>query len=264
VALSEDQRALLRLLLAGDTYEQVADVLGTSPEEVERRAREAATELERDPDPDLSSPEVYARLESLEGGAPAAASAGPPSAGPPSAGAGSRLPQRWALWAAGVAAAIIVVAVVLVVAGGGDGGGGKTTSAGSLDREDVVPIELSPVGGADARGTIAVVRTSGDQPAVDLAIRGLPPSARDETYVLWFVGSGGRSLPVAFRAVGSDGRLTGRAAIPTAAASLLPSFETAELTLAGQLQAAGAVRRAAQSGTLPQPVGTVVLRGALR
>ena len=28
MALSEDQRALLRLLLAGDTYEQVADVLG--------------------------------------------------------------------------------------------------------------------------------------------------------------------------------------------------------------------------------------------
>jgi hypothetical protein len=259
VALSEDQRALLRLLLAGDTYEQVGDVLGTSPEEVQRQARDAAADLERDPDPDLSSAQVNARLESLEGGAPA-----PASAGLSAAGAASRLPQRWALWAVGVAAAIIVVAVVLVVAGGGDGGGGETTTAVSLDREDVVPIELSPVAGARARGTIAVVRTSGDQPAVDLAIRGLPPSARDETYVLWFVGSGGRSLPVAFRAVGSDGRLTGRAAIPTSASSLLPSFDTAELTLAGQLQAAGAVRRAAQSGTLPRPVGTVVLRGALR
>ena len=259
MALSEDQRALLRLLLAGDTYEQVADVLGTSPEEVQRRAREAAADLEREPDPDLTADRVSARLESLNGGASAAASAGPPPTG-----AASRMRQRWALWAAAVAAAAIVLVVVLVVAGGGDGGGGETTTGGSLDREDVVPIELSPVAGARARGTIAVVRTSGDQPAVDLAIRDLPPSARDETYVLWFVGSGGRSLPVAFRAVGSDGRLTGRAAIPTAAASLLPSFDTAELTLAAQLQAAGAVRRAAQSGTLPHPVGTVVLRGSLR
>jgi hypothetical protein len=151
-----------------------------------------------------------------------------------------------------------------VVSGGDGGGGDQTTTAGNLDREDVVPIELSPVGGARASGRIAVVRTSGDQPAVDLAIRNLRPSGPDETYVLWFVGSGGRSLPVAFRAVGPDGRLTGRAAIPTAAASLLPSFEIAELTLAGQQQAAGAVREAAQSDTLPQPVGTVVLRGALR
>ena len=34
MALSEDQRALLRLLLAGDTYERVAEVLGTSAGEV--------------------------------------------------------------------------------------------------------------------------------------------------------------------------------------------------------------------------------------
>jgi hypothetical protein len=163
-----------------------------------------------------------------------------------------------------VAVGLVVVLVVSGGSGGGGGGGDQTTAAGAPDREDVVPIELSPVGGAAARGRIAVVRVSGDQPAVDLAIENLRPSGRDQTYVLWFVGSGNRSLPVAFRPVGSDGRLTGRAAIATAAAGLLPSFDTALLTLAGQREAAGAVRRAAQSDTLPQPVGTPVLRGALR
>jgi hypothetical protein len=228
VALSEDQRALLRLLDAGDSYEQVAKVLGTTPDDVRRRADEARSELE-------------------------------PGSGP------ARLPQRWVLWAAAAGVAAVVFIVVLVVAGGGGGGGGdETTTVANPDREDVVPIELSPVGGARASGRIAVVRASGDQPAVDLAIQNLEPSGPGETYVLWFVGSGGRSLPVAFRAVGSDGRLTGRAAIPTAAASLLPSFDTAELTLAGQRQASSAVRRAAQSDTLPQPVGTVVMRGPLR
>jgi hypothetical protein len=69
---------------------------------------------------------------------------------------------------------------------------------------------------------------------------------------------------VAFQAVGRDGRLTGRAAIPSAASGLLPSFDTAELTLARQRQAAAALRQAGQSGVLPQPVGTTVLRGALR
>ena len=34
MALSEDQRALLRLLLSGDTYGQVADVLGIGADQV--------------------------------------------------------------------------------------------------------------------------------------------------------------------------------------------------------------------------------------
>jgi hypothetical protein len=82
--------------------------------------------------------------------------------------------------------------------------------------------------------------------------------------VLWFVGSGGRSLPIAFKAVGTDGRLTGRTPIPTAAEGLLPSFQTAELTLTHQREAAAAVQQAAQNQTLPQVIGTSVLRGALR
>ena len=226
MALSEDQQALLRLLDTGATYEQVAGTLGTTPEDVRRRADEARAELGE----------------------------------PPPVASGVR--QRWPLWVA-VATVVVVAAVVILVVSGGNDEGGSQTTTGAADREDVVPIELSPVGGSSGRGRIAVVRTSGDQPAVDLAIESLPPSGPDETYVLWFVGSGDRSLPVAFRAVGSDGRLTGRAAIPTAAASLLPSFETAVLTLAGRRQAGGAVRRAAQSDTLPQPVGTAVMRGAL-
>ena len=110
---------------------------------------------------------------------------------------------------------------------------------------------------------ISVVRVA-DQPAVDLAIAGLDPSGPGQSYVLWFVGSGGRSLPVAFHAVGSDGKLTGRTPIPTAAEGLLPSFTSAELTLTRQREAAAAVQRAAQSATLPQVVGTPVMRGALR
>ena len=100
--------------------------------------------------------------------------------------------------------------------------------------------------------------------AVDLAIEGLTPSGPGQSYVLWLAGSGGRSLPVAFKAVGSDGKLTGRTPIPTAAEGLLPSFTSVVLTLTRQREAAAAVQRAAQSATLPQVVGTPVMRGALR
>jgi hypothetical protein len=255
MALSDDQIALLRLLLAGDTYERVADVLGTSADEVRRRAHRAASVLETEPTKGFSAEAVNARLAALDGARTGSVAAPAPPADT------TRPWRRWALPVAGGAAVLIlVIVVVLVVAGGGDGDQGSSPPA--RDREDIVPVEMSPVGGSSASGTIAIVR-AGDQPAVDLAIRGLRPSGPGETYVLWFVGSGDRSLPVAFQAVGRDGRLTGRAPIPSAASSLLPNFETAELTLAPQREAAAALRQAGRTGALPQPVGRTVLRGRL-
>jgi len=254
MALSEDQRALLQLLIAGERYEQIADLLGTSPGEVRDRAHAAASALEADPAADISPRAVRERLDALEGGEPVAA---PHSPAEPANGGGR---GRWALWAA-LSVAAVVVAVVLVAVGGSGGDNGSTTTRG--DQEDVVPIRLSPVGGSSASGMISVVRVA-DQPAVDLAIEGLTPSGPGQSYVLWLAGSGGRSLPVAFKAVGSDGKLTGRTPIPTAAEGLLPSFTSVVLTLSRQREAATAVQRAAQSATLPQVVGTPVMRGALR
>src|SRR5215218_3573727 len=190
MALSEDQTALLRLLLAGDTYERVADVLGTTPEDVRERAQAAAAEAEADPGGEFRPDEVNARLAALEGSATEATPA-PPALSAPR--------QRWALWIAAGAAAVTLVVVLVVTTGGGGGGDGG--SAPTPNREDVVPVKMTPVGGSRASGTIAIVRV-GDQPAVDLAIQGLPPTEAGQTYVLWFVGSGNRSLPVAFQGVG--------------------------------------------------------------
>jgi hypothetical protein len=255
MALSEDQRALLQLLIAGESYEQIAEVLGTSTGEVRERAHAAESALEVDPDADISPRAVRERLDALEGPEPVAA---PYSRAEPAPAGGRR---RWALWAVLGAAAVVVAIVLVAVGSGGGGDNGSTTTRG--DQEDVVPIRLSPVGGSRASGMISVVRVA-DQPAVDLAIEGLTPSGPGQSYVLWLAGSGGRSLPVAFQAVGSDGKLTGRTPIPTAAEGLLPSFTSVVLTLTRQREAAAAVQRAAQSATLPQVVGTPVMRGALR
>ena len=253
MALSEDQRALLRLLVGGESYEHVAELLGTTPEEVRSQAHQAASSLEREPVDDFTAEAVRARLEALDH---------PEAAPHPAAHAGEppRDLRRWALWAA-LGAAIALAVVVVAVAGGG--GGDESTQTVTGGQEEAVPIRLAPVNGSRASGNITIIRVV-DQPAVDLEIRGLEPSGPGETYVLWFVGSGGRSLPVAFRAVGADGKLSGQAAIPQAAIGLLPSFQIAELALARQREAAAAVKRAAQSGTLPEPVGRIVLRGALR
>jgi hypothetical protein len=197
---------------------------------------------------------VRDRLVVLDGERPAAASP------PPRRRYDLRRSLIWA--AVGLGAVVLVVTVILVNSGGG-GGADQGQTGTQPDREDVVPVQMTAVGGSGARGSIAIVR-AGDQPAVDLAMRGLEPTSGDQSYVLWFVGTGGRALPVAFQAVGPNGQLTGRAPVPTAASSLLPSFTTAELTLTQQRAAAAALRRAAQSATLPEPVGTLVARGALR
>ncbi len=255
MALSEDQRALLGLLLAGDTYERVADVVGTSADEVRKRAHEAANNLEAQNDPEFPPGAVRERLAALEG-----APAGEAASGLDAPQRSDR--RRLGLWiVAGGAAAVLLVVLLVVGIGGGGGDENTTTSTGG--QEEAVPVRLSPVGGSHASGGLTIIRIA-DQPAVDLDIRGLQPTGRGETYVLWFVGSGGRSLPVAFQAVGANGQITGRTAIPTAATSLLPSFDTADLTLTRQRQAAAAVQQAAQAGTLPQRVGTSVLRGPLR
>jgi len=255
MALSEDQRALLGLLLAGDTYERVADLLGTSEGEVQKRAHEAATELEAQHDPEFPPDAVRERLAVLEGDPRAEAATVP-------AERQRSDRRRLGVWIVAGGAALVLL-VVLVVVGIGGGGGDDNTATSASGQEEAVPVRLSPVGGSHASGGITIVRVA-DQPAVDLDIHGLQPTGRGETYVLWFVGSGGRSLPVAFQAVGANGRITGRTAIATAAASLLPSFDTADLTLTQQRQAAAAVQRAAQAGTLPQRVGVSVMRGSLR
>ncbi len=255
MALSEDQRALLRLLLGGETYERVSEVLGTSADDVRARAHDAAGALEPQDEPDLPREAVEERLAALDGGSEAAPATVAEAPSDPGHG-------RLALWLIGGGAALVLLVVLLVVGFGGGGDGGENTSTAGGTQEEAVPVRLNPVGGSKASGGLTIIRVA-DQPVVDLAIRGLQPTGKGETYVLWFVGPGGRSLPIAFKAVGPDGRITGRTPIPTAAASLLPSFETADLTLSRQSTAANAVRQAADAGTLPQRVGTSVLRGPL-
>jgi hypothetical protein len=255
MALTEDQRALLGLLLAGDTYERIAEVLGIRPDEVRTRAHEAASALEEEPKPNPSPEAVRERLRVLEGGESPAAS--PPAAPAPAAAVRSRRPA--ALLAAAGALVVLVVVLALALLDGDDG----ESQAPPGDEEDVVVVQFRPVGDSGASGSLTLARI-GDRPAVDLDIRGLTPSGRGETYVLWFVGSGDRALPIAFRPVGQDGRIAGRAPIPSAATGLLPSFDTAELTLTGKRAAVEAIQAAARSETLPERVGTPVLRGALR
>jgi hypothetical protein len=254
--LSEDQRALLRLLAGGDTYEHVAGLLGTSPSDVRDRAGEAVAELERSgEDPELAEA-AGVRLRELEEG-PAARPA--PSEGETPATDRRGLPRlAWVTIGAALAALVVAFAVVLL---GGDSDD-SPSSAPPRDQEDVIEIELEPVGGSGASGSAAIVRVA-DRPAIDVNVSGLAPSEPGETYVLWLLGSGDEGVPIAFRDVGPGGRFVGRTQVPAAAAGLLPSIDFIDLSVAPDDEVARVIKGAAENSTLPGHIGRSIVRGRL-
>ena len=113
MALSEDQRALLGLLLAGDTYERVADVVGTSADEVRRRAYDAADELDAQDEPEFPTGAVTERLAALDG-APAPEAAlmrlSRAIAGASASGSSPAVPRRsssWSSWSSALEEAAV-------------------------------------------------------------------------------------------------------------------------------------------------------------
>ena len=253
MALSEDQRALLRLLVGGDSFEQVGEVLGTSADDVRERATRAVTELEDSgEDPELASA-ARQRVDELDA---------TPADGGPLAPGGDGPATRRAPRLAWITIALAVVALGAGLAVALSGGDSDDSGVPEEDQEDVVQIQLEPVGGSGASGTAAIVRVA-DRPAIDVNVSGLKPSGRGEAYVLWLLGSGDKGLPIAFRSVGQDGRFVGRTQVPTAGAGLLPNVDFIDLSLAREEQVGPAVKQAAENGVLPTHIGTSVVRGRL-
>lgn len=296
MSLSEDQRALLALLLSGESEDSIAALMGTEAAEVRSRARAALTELAgRDPDELIEglSDQLLGQLGSERRAAVAAAvdrdaearalaertstkleelrlspaARGPTQAPPaerpfPGASRFRRAPdvllRPAVLLGAGAAVLLVVAAVVSGVFSGEDEPAPPPESV----EEDVIVVELERTGSAPGRGAIRLARIE-DLPVLDLDISGLTPSAANETYVLWLFGSQRQAFPVAFRDVGENGRIEGRVEIPSAASSLLPSIGFLDLSLARRDQVTAEIEEATQGQRLPAHVGASVLRGDL-
>ncbi|MGN6201800.1 MAG: hypothetical protein ACTHNY_05290 [Solirubrobacterales bacterium] len=168
MALSDDQKAILRLLAqrGAQGYEDLAALMGISVDEVHRRARQAAADLEAEGIPAPSIPEPGG-----EGGPPSVAKDGEaPAGGPPSPKAAepppppkakpkpepvkpiphhehghgpkeiaheAKLLENRGLWAilAGIAIVVLFV-VILFVAGGDDGSDSSSTTTASATQSD--------------------------------------------------------------------------------------------------------------------------------
>jgi hypothetical protein len=178
VALSDDQKAILRLLSqrGEQGYEDLSALLGVSVDEVHSRAKAAAAQLEAEgipapaiPDPggggggDSPPPTIPAEVQepapevvhSSEAPRARAKAAEPRPELPkgeskPPLRKELKLLEGRGLWALLAGAAIVVLFVVFVFAGGGDDGGDDTTTTASGSApsgETVAALEKAAAGG---------------------------------------------------------------------------------------------------------------------
>jgi hypothetical protein len=186
VALSDDQKAILRLLAQRGAagYEDLSALLGISVDEVHKRAQKAAEELEADgiPAPEIPQPGGGAGSPSVakDGEAPPGEPTPPkaPSKTPPAPAVEKpaalpkgepkpplkkelKLLEGRGLWAilAGVAIVVLFVVFILVSGGGDDGDSGDGSTTASADSCKLTGKAPEPTGKNVEALAIAAVKT---------------------------------------------------------------------------------------------------------
>jgi hypothetical protein len=253
--LREESRALLKLLLeSGQSYDDIAEVLGTDRGDVRERARGALAELGGGrPGPELTdyllgqaSPvdraDMARRLsadsdeaaraadlvDALRVVAPQAtlpsvpAGAGPGPAEPPQpatagAGDGGSAGSRVRLVLALAALAILATGVILAVTGAFGGGDEQPQPEPGVPLEDadVVSVELSPSAEGGASGEAILGLATADQPFVDLTMRSLEEIEASDAYILWLMIDDERGWPLGIVDPNAEGDQSERYPVPS-------------------------------------------------
>jgi hypothetical protein len=231
----EESRALLRLLLeSGQSYDDIAGVLGSDRAAVRERARDALAQLGGDrPGPELTdyllgqaSPveraDMARRLsadqaeaaraaelaERLREVAPQAAIPSVPGVAGDAREGASRMPDgrdgapttasRTRLALALAAIGILAAGVILAVTGalGDDEEEPPPQQEVSLEDVDAVRVELAPTGEGEASGEAVLGLATADQPFVDLTMQGLGEIEATDAYILWLMADDERGWPL--------------------------------------------------------------------
>jgi hypothetical protein len=193
VALSDDQKAILRLLAQrGEAgYEDLSALMGIGVDEVHARAKKAAAQLEAEGIPAPSIPEPPGGSGGGGGDSPSVANEveappgeSPPPQAPPRVPAEPReaafraekpehhtlkedahrlkLLESRGLWAILGGAAIVILFVVFVLAGGDDSGSDSSSASASTDSCKVASKAPKPSGKTIESLAVAAVKTGKD------------------------------------------------------------------------------------------------------
>jgi hypothetical protein len=296
VALTDDQRAMLRLLAQREQgYEDIAALMGLSVEEVRVKVREALAEVGESaqaPSEETESPEpaaaeteppLAATLEEpkvekpLEGTlvAPPKAPSPKPSPVTGSRPALIRLPGDQRLLAGGLAGAVaLILILVLALSGGGSSSSTTTSSASSGElgnskatsttstNSSLTGAVLKPVDGGNGKG-LALFGRIKNKVALEVEAQDLEPSLPGESYAIWLARSPTSMVPIASTEVGKSGRIAAEYQVPDEVLVFLASgaFDELAVTRVANNQFKSAVTKAKGEKTTPAYSGTDVLRG---
>jgi hypothetical protein len=288
VPLSDDQRALLRLLAKREEgYEDIAALKGLSVEDLRAEVNDALAELEavgQAPPPSPAPPVVEeppaqapaARVPDPEPRplaptppkATASASTGSGRGGRPALPAERR---RLVLLTGGALGAVALVLIAIALLGGGDGGSDSTTTAGSgtevaaAENGKVTQAVLEPADGSDASGRAIFGRVGREEIVLQVTAENLQPTEQGESYTVWLYRTPKLSLRVGSVAVGEESNLGARFTIPAELLAYVASGAFDQIYISRTSNAAyqREAARAKKNESLPRYIGETVLTGKI-
>jgi hypothetical protein len=281
MALSDDQRALLRLLAQREEgYEDIAALKGKSVDEVREEVRAALDALDAPPPeppaPPPPSPPPPPKPEPPTEEPPSA-----PSPPPQVASKRATRPSRPALPAERrrlvmlTGGALGIVAVVLIaialIGGDSDSDSGSATPVGSISEPaaaesgKVTQAVLTAADGGEASGRAIFGRVGKEEIVLQVTAENLEPTGNGESYTVWLFRTPKLSLRVGSVAVGEAGRLGARFTIPAELLAYVASGAFDQIYVSRTANAAyqREVARAKANKTLPRYTGETVLTGEI-
>lgn len=280
MALSDDQRALLRLLAQREEgYEDIAALKGLSVAEVRAEVKDALAELQADdrPAPPTAPPSPPAETPTAIPGSSAS------TASPASKAGRSAVPsdprravtperRRLVLLAAGGLGIVALVIGAIAIFSGGSGSssgeasaGGAETAAAAAESGNVTQAVLKAADGSEASGRAIFGRVGKKEVVLQVTAEGLQPAESGQSYTVWLYRTPKLSLRVGSVAVGDSGRLGARFPIPAELLAYVASGAFDQIYVSRTEDAAyqAEVTRAKKSKSLPRYTGETVLTGEI-
>ncbi|MGB7588115.1 MAG: hypothetical protein WBM00_05345 [Solirubrobacterales bacterium] len=290
MALSDDQRAMLRLLAerGEEGYDDIAALKGVSVEQVkkEMKAALAAAAAEQEPAPVAKDPEPDKPATAPEREEPPPASSPlPPQPTPPAPGrsapspgkarlrVGGSLPpgrRRLVMVAAGALAVVAFVLILIALIGGTSGGSSSGEAASTPGTESeagakLTQAELQPVSGQRGEGRAVFGRVGSKEIVLQVAAQGLDPNTAGQSYTVWLYRSPKIALRVGSVKVGKSGKLGVQLPIPAELLAYVVSgaFKQIYLSRISDTAYEREVAQAKKQKQLPPYSGETVLTGEI-
>jgi hypothetical protein len=288
VALSDDQRALLRLLAKREEgYEDIAALKGLSVEDLRAEVNDALAEMEaageappslpviEEPPPPSPASRVSEAAPAPHAAAPAPAKAAAPA---PSGSGRSGRPalsaerRRLVLLTGGALAAVALVLIAIALIGGDDSGSDSAGTAAGPDTEvaaaengKVTQAVLEAADGSDASGRAIFGRVGKEEIALQVTAENLQPTEQGESYTVWLYRTPKLALRVGSVAVGEEGNLGARFTIPAELLAYVASGAFNQIYVSRTSNAAyqREVAQAKKNKSLPRYIGATVLTGEI-